>query len=183
MFKRLLPMILASVSLAACATVQLGPEQESRLAELQAFANQMTQDWGSVSLEVRTQLGLVRRLGADRPIIVDQWVPFIRSYRVVIHPELLSTKWCAEWTVAHGLEWARHGMAGGLLVGPAIALPFMALAARAVQEQRAAEARDKVVSETGARLRDVRRWTETEFLNAKSECQRVLIKLKFEERQ
>jgi hypothetical protein len=185
MLKPLLLLILAAVSLTACAMGQLTSDQTTRLSELQAFADQIAQDWASVTVESRTQLGLIPlyRLSADRPIYVDQWMPFVRSYRVVIHPEFLSTKWCAELTVAHGLEWARHGIAGGIVVGPAIAMPLIVLGARAAQEQRAEKIQDKVVSETGARLRQVRGWTDTEFRNAVSECQVVVGRLKFQERQ
>lgn len=101
----------------------------------------------------------------------------------MIHPEFLSTKWCAELIVAHGLEWARHGMAGRIVVGPAIAMPFIVLGAKAAQEERAKELRDKVASETGARLRQVRGWTDTEFRNAVGECQGVVARLRFEERR
>ncbi len=173
-------LALTVASLTGCGTVQLAPEQTTRLSELEAFADQMAEGLGSVTLEARTQLGLMRRLGADRPIIVDQWMPFVPSYRVVLHPELLSTKWCAEWVVAHGLEWARQGHAGGLYVAPVWAAPIV-IAAEAARAQAAREKRAEVAAETRTRLRQVRGWTDTEFTKAHQECQQAATRFKAQE--
>ena len=109
-------------------------------------------------------------------------MPFLRSYRVVIHPELLSTKLCAEWTVAHGLEWARRGYAGTTVYAPIWALPFV-LAAEAVRKERAEKERENVIADARARLQNARQWTETEFLNAITECRVVISRLREQEKE
>lgn len=178
--KPLLLLTLATVGLTACATVQLAPEQQTRLGELQAFADQIIQDWGSVTLEAKIQVGLWRHLGADRPIQMDQWVPLVRSYRLMMHPELLSTKRCAERTVAHALEWVRQGHGPGWYVAPVWAFPVV-VAAEAARAKAAEEARSKVAEATATRLRQLRGWTDTEFVEAQRECQAVIGRLKSQE--
>ena len=176
-------LTLAAVSLTACATIQLTSDQTTRLAQLQAFADQIAQDWGSVTVEARTHHGLILlspRLGADRPMYVQRWMLF--SHRVVIHPELLSTKWCAEWTVAHGLEWARRGYAGTTVYAPIWALPLV-LAAEALGKERAEKERENIAAEARGRLQNVRQWTETEFLNSITECRVVISRLREQEKE
>lgn len=178
--KPLVLLTLGTVVLAACATVQLAPEQQTRLSELQAFADQIMQDWGSVTLEAKIQVGLWRRLGADRPIQMDQWVPIVRSYRLMMHPELLTAKRCAERTVAHALEWTRQGYGPGWYVAPVWAFPLV-VAAEAARARAAEEARSKVAAATASRLRQLRGWTDTEFAEAQTECQAVIGRLKSQE--